>query len=386
MSVPTFKVETHDADLQRRGLVRPTKLTMVLRHNGISSWTMEMDPTSPADTVLKEERAGIVVTKQGLTVPILAGPAWERDIVEEVQPNGAVKRTLVYAGYSDDIWLRYRLAYPDPAVAASTGTWAVEADVRNAAAETMMKGYVDDNAGPSALAARRAAPYDDLTVQADAAGGSTFQWSARLTPLDELVTAIAERSVADGSPLGWRVARTTTPGLQFQVFVPADVSDLVVFALARRNVARGRRNTRGPELTTAIVGGDGDGTARTFDETSETNDWGRLERFVDHRQSSTAAELVSAGDAAIQEDHPRDSVELTPSGTGAFTYPDDYGLGDSISVVFDGTTFVDVVREVTIVLETGKAPRISPALSPVDLDAVDQARLDARVRHLESGT
>ncbi len=146
----THRVFVRDAALSLVGQLTYLKLTLVLRFNALSTWTLDADEASlPVIPV----GGGIVVVDDDDNV-VLSGPATS---FSETAADDTRSVTRSYAGVDDDIWLTRRLSFPDPAAAAIAQT-AVDSDVRTGAAETVMRQFVTVNAGASwASRPRRAA-------------------------------------------------------------------------------------------------------------------------------------------------------------------------------------------------------------------------------------
>lgn len=328
----TLTLEVRDADLARAGVLDDySKCTVVLRHNAPDTVVLDMATTVAAE--LLDLRAGLIVKRGGevLTSAAVLQPTRKLD-------KGAKTTTLQLIGDTDV--LAGRLARPSPLGALN----AAEYDVRSGPAETVLRGYVDANAGPGALAARRVA---GLALQADLARGAQVTERARFGNLLELCQAIG---LAGG--LGFRVVWAGAGVLQLQLYVPADRSDSAVFSQALGNLAGYDYGAKRPTATAAVVGGGGELTARVLLErvnAAEEALYGvRREVFVDQRQTVVQAELEAAGDAALLEGVGGTSLTMTPTDTEAVAFGREYGLGDLVTVVVDGVTVVDLVREVTV--------------------------------------
>ena len=130
-----------------------------------------------------------------------------------------------------------------------------------------------------------------------------------------------------------------------------DRTTSVYFDLALHNVAEANINAdRLRERTVAIVGGQGEGSARTIasrtgaNYNANTNDY---EMFVDAR-SNTSGELNSIGDAKLLEEQARALVDTTVEQSDGYQYLRDYELGDRVSVRFGGTTATKRITAVEV--------------------------------------
>mgnify|MGYP000849703662 FL=1 len=120
-----------------------------------------------------------------------------------------------------------------------------------------------------------------------------------------------------------------------------DRTTSVYFDLALHNVAEANLNAdRLRERTVAIVGGQGEGSARTIATRTGANfnaSHNDYELFVDAR-SNASGELNSIGDAKLLEAQARTIVEANVEQSDGYQYLRDYDLGDRVSVRFGGTT------------------------------------------------
>ncbi|MFN8493853.1 MAG: hypothetical protein U0350_40015 [Caldilineaceae bacterium] len=120
----------------------------------------------------------------------------------------------------------------------------------------------------------------------------------------------------------------------------ADLSSSVFFDMSLDNVRQINLNgDRLREKTVAIVGGQGDGAARTFvvrtgANQAVTNDY---EIFVDAR-SNKDSELSALGDARMGELRARTNLNAEIFESIGYRYKRDYNHGDLVTVNFAGTS------------------------------------------------
>lgn len=230
-----------------------------------------------------------------------------------------------------------------------------------AKAETIMKTLTTYNAvAASATAAagrdRNAADYG-VSVAADAAGGSTLDWTAnRSHTLLEELQALA---LVGGGDFDLAYASATSRELRFYAGqLGSDKSALITFAENLGNMDNVRfARARSSERTVALVAGGGQGSVRTTTTRTGTN-YGAtndIETFVDARDLNpdTAAARQARGDARLDELESRDTFSFDvvqtqgtyygPSGTGS------YALGDLVTAVRpDGVAVTQQVYGVTL--------------------------------------
>lgn len=231
----------------------------------------------------------------------------------------------------------------------------------SAKAETIIKTLVTYNAvAASATAAsgrdRDARDYG-VSIQADAAGGNTIDWSANRahTLLEELQALV----LIGGGDIDLIYSSSTSRQLRFFAGqLGADKSATITFAENLGNMDNVRfGRVRSSERTAVLVAGQGQESARTTTirtgaNYSATND---IEEFVDAKDLNpdTAAGRQARGDKRLDELLSRDTFAFDvvqtrgtyygPSGTGSYT------LGDLVSAVKpDATTVTQQVYAVNL--------------------------------------
>lgn len=346
MKVSDLTVEVRNAALQRVGLIHPENLvgfTAVLRDNAVGSWSIKLPVGHPIAEELVKPGAGLIVsTTQGT---LISGPTVAVTTNQSTDdPDG----TYDIMGSDDTIILTERLAYPTPAtsdVTAQTNAY----DVRTGAAETVLKGYVAANIGPTAPTVRRVT---GLTVEMDLTRGNTVTGSARFTNLQELL-----KGIADVGEVSFTIEQVGT-GLVFQVSEPVDRSAYVRLDLYNGRLKSSDYAFSQPITTRVIVGGDGDDATRTFLERTSTDSlaaetlWGRrIETFVDSRNTTNTTELQAAADEVLVVDGKTQvSVTISPSDDQTMLFGVDWNLGDKVTVVVGSTELVAVVTEVGLLI------------------------------------
>lgn len=352
MKVSDLIVEVRDSTLKRVGQIPSEYLngfTVVLRYNAISTWTLTMPTGHPMIEALKQPGAGIIVTFQNTV--LLSGPStWTQTIQTKDNPAGSTQVT----GLDDTVLLRDRLAYPTPATADVTAQTTAY-DVRSGSAEDVMKQYVNVNLGPGAPTARI---HPTLTIEASAARGATVKGSARFDVLYELLQQLADASTNAGTPIGFDIVQNGT-GLVFQNYLPTDRSAYIRLDIANNLLTETTYSLSQPVMTRAIVGGQGDGTARAFLERSSTistaaeTAWGRrIEKFVDSRDGADSTALATAGDAALGTDgRAQITASVRPSDDQAMLFGQDWFLGDTVTVVVGSYELAAVVTELALTVQ-----------------------------------
>jgi hypothetical protein len=148
----------------------------------------------------------------------------------------------------------------------------------------------------------------------------------------------------------------TTPGvpagLVLDVYEP--VTHPRTLSVKGRTLKQVTMTRTRPAASRVIIGGQGEGTARTFrslTDTAREAQYGmRAETFRDARDDNTATVLDARGQETLTENGPKNGVSLILAGSGIFKYgPGGFHVGDRIPVkVADGITVTKVVKECTL--------------------------------------
>ena len=310
-----------------------TSLTYTRRHLTYGSWQLDLDPYGVAASLL-DMQAGIVVTRDG--EPEFSGR------VLSLNRTSTDKDTLQAVGPDDLFWLDKRIARPVPA---GPPYAAFEHDIRSGAAETVIRQYVDVNAGPGALAQYRV---PGLVLATDLGRGATVEGQARFDNLLELVAGLATKG-----GLGIRIVQVGN-SLEFRVYEPRDLSATVVFSRALGNLREFTWNQQAPDANYLIAGGGGEGTARTFREHGDNESiaaYGRFEDFLDQRHTADTDALDQAIDIDLERRRDKAALKIVPlDDVGGIRYGDSYDLGDIVTAVIDDARVSDVIREVEVTL------------------------------------
>ena len=329
MTTTDWRIEVRDSNRQRVGELDDYQLLeMVLKFNDISTWRLTIDRRNRLAADLLADGAGIIVYRND--VAQLSGFWTDQDHGRDLSKN-----TVTVSGVDDTAWLNRRLAYPDPNDI--TPPYTVAQDVRTDLASTVIREFVDENGGLATNIARRI-PGLFAGVGVDPLIGPTVTGTGKWQKLLVLCQELATASEAQGTPIGFRIIQSGTD-LLLQIWGPDDKTGTIVFSLERGNLAGFSYKRTAPTMTYAIVGGDGEGTARTFTEKSNgplSAVWGRIEDdLADSRNGTTAAELSQAADQALAEGAGTTSLSVTPIDLDNQRYGVDYVLGDKVTVLLD---------------------------------------------------
>lgn len=332
-----YRIYVRDASLERVAEVSDfNRMALVLRFNAPGWWALDLPHGTDAAAALMEPGAGVVVRLGGEV--LLSG---SRTTSQRSWAGGEEEFDRLMVGGPDDlVWLSRRLAPPVPSGPPYGGA---EHDVRTGPAETVIRQYVDLNAGPGATAPRRVPA---LVLAPNEGRGAAVTGRARFNNLMELVAFLA----LAGGGLGVRITQKGTD-LEFAVYEPADRTAAVRFKPSLGNLRAFERTRKAPAATYVYVGGGGDGAARTFVEGGDAAgiiQHGRIETFRDRRDTTDAAELAQQVQTSLEELGPEDTLELTPIDIAELAFGTHYGLGDRVTAVVDEQAIEQVIREVHI--------------------------------------
>lgn len=349
-------------------------LEAVPRFNMVGSGTLRTAATAAVRSVLEPGNRIMLLRDGGV---FSAGPI-ETMRTEWAVDGAAAEPGQVTVDWADDLALiAGRVTYPNPALAATAQDTA-RRSFSSTNAETVLRTLVDENAGPSALTARQV---PQLALGDVAGVGDDITWSTRFQPLgDEL------REVATiGGRLGFRT-RQSGNQILFEVYAPQDLSLLVRFAADWGSLRSYDFRQSGPQATTVIVGGQGEGADRTIRERTETlseADWWRIEQFADRRDTDDTDELDGAGDDKLAEAGEVAQLSTVTVDTDQQQFGRDYQLGDIVSVALrQGVQVTDVVRAVHLNVTPDKGELVTAMVgsqsASTDPEWIRQSRLLSR--------
>lgn len=360
-------------DLTRVGIIDDfQQVDAVPRFNDIGTWAVDLDSRVRHALTLTRPGYGIELVRDGVSV--MSGDMRFRQRIRD----GRRSRILV-SGYDDNVWLSRRLAHPEPSTAAPPYS-AQDYDVRTGQASTILRQYVDVNAGPSALAVRRVT---GLTLAADPLIGTTVTGRARWQRLVLLLQELALK----GGGLGFHLRRSGTTRV-FTVYQPVDRTTTVRFSTGLGNLAGYEYQAEAPTANYLFCGGGGEGTARTVREgqvPESVVDWGRIEEFRDRRDTTDAGELDQEIAKTLDESAGRTGISITPIETARLRYLTDYTLGDKVTALLDDEPIKELIREVRIKLTPAGPQQTLPEISsPGSPGIAEVMRIFRRLRAMDS--
>jgi hypothetical protein len=220
--------------------------------------------------------------------------------------------------------------------------------------------------------------------------GTNVSVRSRFAPLlDELRSA-----AVNGGGLGFQI-REDDAELVFEVYQPVDRTSTARFSQGLGNLRSVTVEQSAPQITHAIVGGQGELDAREIveraDDTAAAR-WWRIEGWIDSRNEDTTAGLEQSGDEALTEGAEQVRLAAVTVDTADLAFGVDYGLGDLVTVSpLPGVEVADTVRQAQIIATPGAGESVSVLVGSQEATN-DEAwiravnRIQRRLGRLETGT
>jgi hypothetical protein len=311
-----------------------------------------------------------------------AGIAWYKEYEglhrtekRETRDNGESLYTSKGVGYNDLLDRRIILynsgsAYTD----------------KSAAGETVMKEYVDENAGPSATSAPRlleSGVTTGLSVEADAAAGAAWSGAEAFKKLLSTLQNISNATSLDFGIVGtgaalfefrvkaspWGADRTNV-GLVHATGLNGAGNTPIVFALEFGNMIKPDYSlSRTSEINSVISEGQGLSgnrmlTLRTNAGAIAESPWNLRESSRGASDEYTTAQQQSGGDAFLADNQAKETFTFDVMQIPSCLYGRDYFFGDLVTVRYKTIERSKKIVGVNITLENGRED-ISLELSDV---------------------
>lgn len=285
--------------------------------------------------------------------------------------QAGIPQPITVTWTSDMFWLAVRLTYPQPSLASTAQTNA--SYTATGTAETVLRDLVNLNAGPGARAERRV-PHLVLGAANSPLLGSSVTVTA---PMSQALTDTLRDAASAGGTLAFDVVlNDAVPQLEFVVWSPEDVSNLVWYSKGLNNLQQLDINPVAPTATVAIVGTEATtndsgasvpGTNWERSDSTGVTAWGRMEAWV----SSTADTTKPAGDQTTQSNQDGDlalldaAQQVTITSTVVDTlgreFGENYRLGDIVGArPIVGATVSDSVTSVKLTADSQTGVVVAP--------------------------
>lgn len=237
--------------------------------------------------------------------------------------------------------------------------------LKQAPAETVLKEFVNENAGPAAnnlydhdtnpTGRVIAGAIPNFSIEADQARGPIYTANYIWRNLYEIL-----REIAQGSGTDFAVTRQGNQFL-FRCFYPtrgADKSSTLIFSPEYGNMIMPSYTlSRTEEVNTVLVLGRGEGNARwtyTGKQASVSDSpWNQRETTHDSRNGENYQEYVDTAKEVLNNLKAKEAFEFKVVQTDASTYGLDYVLGDICTVKFGAISKLKKIVGVTINIRDG---------------------------------
>ncbi|WP_141434380.1 siphovirus ReqiPepy6 Gp37-like family protein [Bacillus sp. 03113] len=366
-----YKIYIRDQNLNRVGEIDDYNyLDIIPRFNGVGSFALELPTDCKETKQLLNQRAGIIVKRDGKTL-------FSGDITSRNRKWNKDQDKMTFGGVDDNRKL-LNLAYPVP-----SGNFSLQDyDIRMGAAETVMKEYIEANLGVNALAERRV---QNLIIAADQGLGNVVTGRARFHPLIEMFSSLA----ISGGDLGFRIVQIGS-NLEFQVYQPTDLTKQAFFSPLLGNLLEFEYSNKDPETNFAIVGGGGEGKDRILLQKSDNasiTKYGRIETFIDQRNTSEISELQQSMDEELASKGEQNSLSITPIDTDSLSFGRDYNLGDKVSIILTIPNEVVEILEVNYFISMFQASLYEERVRKIQnkLDIIQDVVREIKIRITPEG-
>jgi hypothetical protein len=368
-----YNIYIRDRNLNRVAEVKEyNKFEVTLNFNDVGKWVLTMPDGTPEAKAIRNVRAqglglgGIVVERNNEF--LFSGPIRNiRATADWLDDDGD---TLIVEGTDDNGLLVTRLAMPPPYIA-QAGTGIGYDEFLGPAESAMIRLVTKNMIEPP----QRRIP--GVTVSTDQERGSNITIRSRYHTLLEKL-----QEAGRYDDLGFRLIQKET-SLLFEVYEPQNKVQSVVFSRERGNLGGYDYAVNAPAANFVIGGGQGEEEARIFayagDEPSRAL-YGTIEAFDDQRNVPTQAELVEIILNDIVEMTEDIRFEFQPLETINTRFMRDYQIGDRVTVEIEGEVIQDLIRGVTIQVDTNDET-ITPVIGTPGVGT--SFRLFDKVRNLE---
>jgi hypothetical protein len=310
---------------------RPGDVKPIVRHNVKSTATFTLDADHIRVANLIKPGARVMIYRHGALE--MSGP------VRMVGGPFLNTSSLTFTVEDDFRIVNNWLGWPKP-TAALTGQ-NVEYRTITGPAETVVKTVMAENA------TRLGFP---LSIAPDLGRGATVNCTFRFHPIYDRLFP-----VVDQAGIGVTV-RQGGAGLILDCYATRDYEHHL--SAEAGTVIGGTYSLAAPNATRVVVGGTGEGIARTFKgfpNAARETDWNDIiEVFQDARDSSTGDVYADRAAETLAEGAPLAGLSLELTETDHFRYGGDgLRVGDRVTAEVRGQLFTDVLREVRLSWDKG---------------------------------
>jgi hypothetical protein len=247
--------------------------------------------------------------------------------------------------------------------------------------ETFIRELVDKECISSSDAS---ANLPGLALAADGARGAIVVRSVRFDYLNDILYGICKET---GN--FFRLVHTTGFNFVLTIYTGTDVSSTVSITQKRDNVAKFKYVESLLEMKNLLyVGGAGDGAARLVQKVytgTEPSGWSRRAKFIDAQDLSTGALLSAKGTEVLATMGETLTLEVDYLPSPTHTLGVQFKLGDTITVVFEGTAaMVSKITSITWTWDAGSVRAVKLGLGKEAPDLVSIVKLNEKLNKTNS--
>lgn len=364
-----FELRAYSKDLTPLGVLvvrnsDAASASFTVEHNGIGTGTVtvpighKLVQTLMADGTRLQYR---YIDHVGTAVLSMSGPI-KADSTSISLRTGTVTFTCV----SDEALLRDTLGWPVPT--ASLAAQASEYDTRTGMVDAICADIIVAN-----LITRLGRNVRMIPFFAD---GQTATIKSRMQPVLDVIRPALETANRGVRLYQWNPGDPVPFGLTGALTAPCVLVEMYtcqdrpyVNWTPLLGIESGTAASTSPSVTRVVVGGQGEGTARTFagyTEPTREATWGSLgwvEQFVDARDAATTPELTQRATEVFTEGAGTTSLDVSAVDGDPWVVGVHYGLGDLVRVTpVEGVTRIDKVRSITVSVDGKDGITINPKI------------------------
>lgn len=353
-----MEAKIFDQNLTFRGTLPVLGGQAILRNTDVSTFSIDINANS-AMWARFEHGWHVLIEDDGRQM--LTGIP---DKITETAAKGI--RDVTLSGLCHMRYLRDMVTIPDPARPVTSQSDSAYYK-RSGLAETVVKDMVRSHVGQDARPENKRL----LVVDPDKGLGKQVAINSRFQNLLEEVKSIAAAG-------GIRVQARMIPAgagheIRLGVVEGRDLQKAVRLSQINGALDGYTLEESAPTLTRVLVGGQGEGAARTLIlREGNPNDWGvNVLQFQDRRDTDDDADLRQAGDETLEEGQASASISIEVNEIPHLRFGERFDLGDTVKIELNtGVEINDVVQSADITWsETGRAVKLQVGPVAEDLDA-----------------
>lgn len=353
-----MEAKIFDQTLAFRGTLPVIGGQAVLRNTDVSTFSIDINANS-AMWERFERGWHVLIEDEGQQ--ILTGIP---DKITETASTGI--RDVTLSGQCHMRYLRDMITIPDPSTVVTSQKDSAYYK-RSGRAETVVKDMVRSHVGQDARPENKRL----LVVDPDKGLGTQVAINSRFQNLMEEVKSLA---VTGGIRVEARMVQAGTGHeIRLGVVEGRDLRKAVRLSQINGALDGYTLEESAPASTRVLVGGQGEGTARTLIlREGNPNDWGvNALQFQDRRDTDDVADLRQAGDETLEEGQASASITIDVNEIPHLRFGERFDLGDTVKVELNtGVEINDVVQSADITwAETGRTVKLQVGPVADDLDA-----------------